>query len=69
LNNTGQQKNIMRYAGLGTQWMAMLLLAVWGGYKLDQRLWKAPVFVILFPLASLVLSFRQLINTLNKPKK
>jgi hypothetical protein len=59
----------MRYAGLAMQWVVMLLVAVWSGHKLDVWLWKAPVFIILFPLISLVLSFRQLMNELNKPKK
>ena len=60
----------MRYAGLATQWMAMLLLAVWAGHKLDEKLnWKLPLFLILFPLISLALSLWQLIKELNKPQK
>jgi len=64
-----QPQAIMRYTSLGTQWMVMLLLAVWGGHKLDVWLWKYPVFVILLPLTSLVISFRQLNKALNQPKK
>lgn len=64
------QINAMRYASLATQWMLMLLLAVWAGYKLDKKLnWKVPLFLILFPLISLALSLWRLINELNKPKK
>ena len=60
----------MRYASLATQWMVMLLLAVWAGYKLDKKLnWRIPLFLILFPLISLALSMWSLINELNKQKK
>ena len=62
--------NPMRYASLATQWMLLLLLAVWAGHKLDEKLnWKVPLFLILFPLISLALSLWRLINELNKPKK
>ncbi len=60
----------MKYAGLATQWMVMLLLAVWAGLKLDALLnLKMPLLLILFPLISLSLSLWQLIRELNKPKK
>lgn len=62
-------QNMMRYAGLATQWMAMLLIAVWAGHKVDIfTKWKLPLFLILFPLISLSLSLWQLIRELNKPK-
>lgn len=61
----------MRYAGLATQWMAMLLLAFFLGYKLDFHwiAWKFPLFLILLPLLALGASLWQLIRELNKPKK
>jgi F0F1-type ATP synthase assembly protein I len=60
---------VMRYAGLATQWMVMMLLAVWLGYKLDKKLnWTVPVFVILFPLISLGVSLWQLMRELNNKK-
>ena len=62
--------NTMRYASLATQWMVMLSLAVWAGYKLDKKLnWRLPLFLILFPLISLAVSLWQLIRELNKPQK
>ena len=65
-----QSPGMMRYAGLATQWMAMLLIAVWGGHKIDKMLnWRIPVFTILFPVVSLAVSMWQLINELNKSKK
>ena len=63
-------QNMMRYAGLATQWMAMLGIAVFAGYKLDKVLnWRVPVFLILFPVAALALSLWQLIKELNKTGK
>jgi hypothetical protein len=66
----GQQQNTARYASLATQLMVMMLIAVWGGNKIDQWLhWKIPVFLILFPLAALCLSLWQIIKEFSKPKK
>lgn len=60
----------MKYAGLATQWMVMLLIAVWAGLKLDAMLnFRMPLLLILFPLISLSLSLWQLMRELNKPKK
>jgi F0F1-type ATP synthase assembly protein I len=65
-----QPQNMMRYAGLATQLMLLMLIGVWGGHKLDKLLnWKVPLFLILFPLISLALSMWQLLKELNKPKK
>ncbi len=65
-----QSPDMMRYATLATQWMLMLLLAVWAGHKIDSNInWKVPLFTILCPLASLALSLWQLIKELGKPKK
>jgi len=64
-----EQNDILRYAGLATQWMVFLLLAVYAGYRLDHLFWKAPVFLILFPVATLVLLLWQIIREFTKPKK
>ncbi len=70
MSDMNKQTNMMRYAGLATQWMAMLLIAVWAGHKLDlYTKWRLPLFLILFPLISLSLSLFQLIRESNKPKK
>ncbi len=59
----------LRYAGLATQWMVMLLLAVYVGYKVDRLTnLPLPLFLILFPLISLTFSLWQLIKQLNKPR-
>lgn len=65
-----QPQNSLRYAGLATQWMVMLLIAVFAGYKVDQWLkWKIPVCLIVFPLIALAVSLWQLIKEFSKPKK
>ncbi|MCW3121734.1 MAG: ATPase [Flavipsychrobacter sp.] len=70
MSDPKQPQNMMRYAGLATQWMVMLGLATYGGYKLDDALnWKFPLFLILFPLLALGFSLWQLIKELNKPGK
>ncbi|MBV7532940.1 AtpZ/AtpI family protein [Chitinophaga sp. sic0106] len=59
-NNVG---NIMRYAGLAFQMMATLGLAVFIGYKLDQKIgWRFPVCLIVFSLGGLVVTLRQILN-------
>ncbi len=60
----------MRYVGLGTQWMILLLLAVWAGNKLDGITgWKFPLFIILLPVIALGVSLWQIIRIFNKPQK
>ena len=56
----------MRYAGLATQWLVLLGIAVWGGLKLDERLHFKALFVILLPVVALIFSLWQLIRSLNK---
>lgn len=65
-----ESKNILRFTGLATQWMALLLVAFWAGYKLDQRTgWKFPLFLILLPLLALGYLLWQIIKEFNKPRK
>lgn len=61
--------NALRYAGMATQWMVSLLVAVWLGLKIDKWIgWKFPVVLILLPLLTLAGLFWQLIRSFNKPK-
>ncbi|TWI81017.1 AtpZ/AtpI family protein [Chitinophaga japonensis] len=54
---------LLRYAGLAFQMMATLGLAVFVGYKLDQRTgWSFPVFLIIFSLLALTLLLWQIIK-------
>ena len=59
----------MRYAGLGTQMLVMMGLAVWGGHALDLRIGIKALCVIIFPVLALAYSLWQLIRTLNNTKK
>lgn len=65
--NRVSNQTVLRYVGLGTQWLAMLGLAVWGGLALDEKLGFKALFVVAFPLVALVVSLWQLIRTFNKP--
>ena len=69
MNDQKRSPNIMRFAGLATQWMVTLLIAVWGGHKIDKWIgWKFPVFLMLLALGALAFSFWQLMNELNNRK-
>jgi F0F1-type ATP synthase assembly protein I len=59
---------IMQYAGLATQLLVLLGLAVWGGLKLDQRMHFRALFVIVFPVLALIISLVQIIRSLNNKK-
>jgi hypothetical protein len=62
-------QSVLRYASLATQWMVMMLVAVWLGYKVDKWLeWKVPVCIVLFPLTALIVSLWKLVKELGKPK-
>ncbi|RYE12751.1 MAG: ATPase F0F1 [Sphingobacteriales bacterium] len=66
----GKYRSAMRFVGLGTQWMVMLLLAVWAGNKLDHMTgWKFPLFIVSLPLMALGISLWQVIRIFNKPQK
>lgn len=45
---------LLRYTGLAFQMMTTLALAVFAGYKIDQRTgWRLPVFLIIFSLLAI----------------
>ncbi|MBV8255483.1 MAG: AtpZ/AtpI family protein [Chitinophaga sp.] len=54
---------IMRYAGLAFQMMTTLGLAVFAGYKLDQKIgWRFPVCLVIFSLLGLAIILWQIIK-------
>jgi hypothetical protein len=71
MSETPQNRNnIMRYAGLASTWLAMLLVTVWLGLKLDGWLkWKFPIFTILLPVVMLVYLLWKIIQEFSNPKK
>ena len=63
-------RELMQYAGLATQWLVMLGLAVWSGMAIDKKVSETSrLFTIALPLIALTISLWQLIKKLNKPKK
>ncbi|MFZ9388074.1 MAG: AtpZ/AtpI family protein [Chitinophagaceae bacterium] len=51
---------MMRYAALGTQIMAALVIGVFAGLKLDKWLHSSPLFASVLPLLILSLLFYRL---------
>ncbi len=65
-NDNNKSNAVLKYAGLATQWLIVLGLAVWGGLKLDGLIaWKFPVLTIVLPLVALGFLFWQLLKSLN----
>ncbi|WP_205195162.1 AtpZ/AtpI family protein [Chitinophaga sp. Cy-1792] len=59
--------SIVRYAGLAFQMMAILGLAVFAGYKLDQKIgWRFPLFLVIFSLLGLAILLWQIIKDTRK---
>lgn len=68
-NSASTNSNLMRYAGLSTQILVSLGLAVFAGYKLDK--WfriPLPLLVWLLPLMVLCMMMYQLIKETSKKK-
>ena len=46
---------LVHYAGMAMQWLAILLISVWGGKKADQGLkFSKPVFSWVLPVVAVV---------------
>jgi|GEM_PF-290462 hypothetical protein len=65
------QRAWLRYAGLGIQLMVYLVLAVWGGLKVDRWLHCFPLLTALLPLLVLFIIFYKLVKETEsgKPNK
>ena len=61
-------RDLIRYAGLGTQLLVALGLAVFAGLKADGWLHTSPLFVCVLPLLVLVVIFYKLIRDTGKQK-
>jgi hypothetical protein len=66
-NNRNQ--DLIRYAGLGTQILVALGLAVFAGLKGDKWLHTSPLLVCILPLLILFVIFYKLIKETAKPPK
>ncbi len=62
--------NYAKYTGLGLQMVAIILVGVFGGYKLDEYFELGfPVFTIILSLASVVLAIYYSVKDFIKMKK
>jgi len=67
--SSNSQKDILRYAGLGTQMLVSIGIAVFIGIKADQWLHTMPLFSCVLPLVILFAIFYKLMRqTDNKSK-
>ncbi|HNR20347.1 MAG: AtpZ/AtpI family protein [Bacteroidetes bacterium] len=58
-----------QYAGMGFTMAAVMLLMIWGGYKLDEHFDKKPVFTITLTLLSIPVALYLSLKDLLKKKK
>jgi F0F1-type ATP synthase assembly protein I len=59
-----------RYTSIAFQMIAIILLGVFGGIKLDEWLtWKFPVFTVVFSIVAVMLSIYSVVSDLLKKKK
>jgi F0F1-type ATP synthase assembly protein I len=61
-------KDLLRYAGLGSQLLAGIGLAVFAGLKADKWLHTSPVFACVLPLLALGAIFYKLVRDTGKQK-
>ena len=61
-------KELLRYAGLGTQLLVAIGLALFAGLKADKWLHTSPLFTAALPLLVLILIFYKLIRETGKSK-
>lgn len=59
----------MRYAGLATQLLVAIGLAVFAGIKADNWLHTSPLLTCVLPLLTLIAIFYKLIKETSKPRK
>jgi F0F1-type ATP synthase assembly protein I len=73
MNNKTQPNNsnrdLYRYAGLGTQLLIAIGLAVFAGIKVDKWLHTFPLLACILPLLTLIGIFYKLMKETEKPPK
>ncbi len=56
-----------KYSGMATQMIVIILLFVYGGYRLDKYLqWKYPVFIISFSFLGVIVAIYLVVRDLLK---
>jgi F0F1-type ATP synthase assembly protein I len=61
--------NYARYSSIAFQMLAIILLGVFGGYKLDGWLNTAPVLTVIFSLLSVVIAIYSVVKDLLNNKQ
>ena len=65
--NQKQTKEYLKYSGLGFQMIAVLLLALWAGQALDEKMeMKNPIWTVVFLLVGLFGSLYLVIKGVTK---
>ena len=64
---TYNNKELLRYAGLGTQLLAAIGIGLFAGMKLDKWLHTSPLFTVALPLLVLIGIFYKLVRETSKP--
>jgi len=63
-----QLNSYARYSGMGLQMLVIILIGVFGGYKLDQWLHTGPLLIIILSLFSVILSIYSVTRGLLRKK-
>lgn len=62
--------NYARYSSMAIQMIVIILIGVFGGYKLDEWIGTTPVFTVILSLLSVILAIYLVTkDLLKKPKK
>ena len=67
-STNNSNKDVIRYAGLGTQFLVAIGLAVFAGLRLDRWLHTSPLFSVALPLLILTGMYYKLVRETGKPK-
>ena len=68
-STNNSNKELLRYAGLGTQLLVAIGLALFAGLKLDKWIHSSPLFTVALPLLILFGIFYKLVKETGKSKK
>ena len=66
---TYNNKELLRYAGLGTQLLVAIGMSLFAGWKLDHWLHTSPLLSVALPLLVLIGIFYKLVRETGKPNK
>lgn len=62
--------NYAKYSGMAFQMLAIILIGVFGGVKLDKYLgFQKPILTVLFSVASVILAIYQMVKDLLRKNK